>query len=482
MESFPIPLFEGPSRLLLQALGSGPLGALASLRVLQNYPGTFPWNSFMEKLCTEVPALDGPTRKLILKPALLLLPLHTQRNVLSFLSLALPVVPVHCIHLLAGVVSGENGSSDPWLLTLSKQLLTEPGMIAAPASSHVQERLKVLCAQLCPPEGTHSKLGWCRPSNVLTTRKRKVASEDVTPSEEEEGPNVKRVCSEGLSTYHSNLSTPEERLSTADTEVQKKELPEHIKTRIPRLRELLHGDLDTESWDESSLSDLQELCESCDPAQLQSLFCTLDVSQISPQSLLQLCCHLHSLTPDLSYLHSLALAKSLFLDRTLVLTSPAPRPLLSALSMFCMKYGRSACSALIGPLLLQPETGSAHIDFLCRMVTECLQPEQLSLFYGPVLEVPFCEGSLSVLHTLLEKQAMPSRSEFEQLLVCLSDAAEKFSKSVMFSKLLLTIMTRSQSLILQTHFGFLTNAVNANQTFLKKSLQGALKKVQEVIT
>ncbi|KAM4701388.1 Fanconi anemia group E protein isoform 2-T2 [Discoglossus pictus] len=387
MENYMIPGCEGATRLLLQALGSGPQGPLAALRVLQNYPSSFPWRSIMERLCMEVPTLNGPAKMLTLKPALLLLPLQTQRNLLSFLNFVHPPVPSTCLHHLARAVSGENGSSDPWLLTLSKHLLISTETIVQSARPQVQERLQVLCGGLSKSEGGHPKLGWCRQPQSQTPRKRKVASEDGTPCKEEIGPHVKRVCSEGLTVYSPSVFTPEEELNVSPTneETEKPELPEHIKVRITRLKELLHGDMDSETWDDASKSDLQELCESCDPAQLQSLFSTLGVSEISLQTLLQLCCHLHSLTPDLSYSHSLALAKCLFLDRALSLTSPAPRPLLAALSMFCMKYARSACSALIGSLLLVAETGSGQTDFLCRMVSECLQLEQLTLFYGYVL-------------------------------------------------------------------------------------------------
>ncbi|XP_075470170.1 Fanconi anemia group E protein isoform X1 [Ascaphus truei] len=476
---------DGAPRLLLQTLASGPHGPLAALRVLQSLPGPFPWRSLTEMLCMEEPILDGPAGKLTLKPTLLLLPLLVQRNLFSFLSFAMPHVPTPCLRLLAGAVSGVGDSSDPWLLALSRQLLTETEMQTPTPSTLVTESLQILCRGLCWPGRRDTRLGWCTPSPTHTTllRKRKLASEGETLPLAEGGPHVKRVCTEGLGIDSPSVGTLLEELKegTEGEEGAREELPEHLKVYIPRLKELLQGDLDSESWDESSQADLQGLCESCDPVQLQSLFFMLGVSQLPPQSLLQLCSRLNALSPDLSYAHSVALANSLFLEQVLSLSSPAPRPLLAALSLFCMKYARSACCALIGPLLHGAETGSAHTDFLCRMVSECLQSEQLSLVFSPVLEVPCCEGSITVLHTLLERQAVPSRSEFNLLLLSLCHSVENFSKSVKFSKLLLTIMTRNQHLVLPSHFGPLINAVNSNETFLKKSLQGALKKMQKNI-
>ncbi|KAJ7428852.1 Fanconi anemia, complementation group E [Willisornis vidua] len=58
--------FARPCLLLLQALGSGPAGALAALRTLQRgQPGqAFPWQALTAALCAEEPALEGPQGRL----------------------------------------------------------------------------------------------------------------------------------------------------------------------------------------------------------------------------------------------------------------------------------------------------------------------------------------------------------------------------------------------------------------------------------
>ncbi|KAM4795278.1 Fanconi anemia group E protein [Rhinophrynus dorsalis] len=483
MECSSVITCEGGTRLLLQALNSGPQGTLAAVRVSQNFPGPYLWKSLTETLCMKVPTSDMTDGKLTLKPALLLLPLQTQRNLLSFLQCMTSQVPPLCARQLADAVSAQECSSDGWLGTLSRLLITNSEIQTPPSSPWVMEKIKFICSELYQTENEHHKLGWLRQPCATMSLKRKELCESEDLEKEEDGPDMKRVCSKGLNIDSQSLDTcvEEQEVKASDKDGMSQELPKNIKLCIPRLRELLHEDMESESWGDAVQENLKELCESCNPEQLQSLLSSLETAQLSPESFLQLCCQLHSLSPDLSYSHSLAVASSLFKEQALSLTSPAPRPLIAALSMFCMKYARSACNTLIGPLLLQAETGSVYTDFLCRMVSECLQPEQLCLCFGPVLEVPLCEGSLSVLHTLLERQVVMSHSEFEHLLLSLCTSAENFSKSMIFSKLLLTIMSRNQSLVLPIHIAPLTNALNSNQTFLKKSLQAALKKVQENI-
>ncbi|CAJ0938904.1 unnamed protein product [Ranitomeya imitator] len=72
-----------------------------------------------------------------------------------------------------------------------------------------------------------------------------------------------------------------------------------------------------------------------------------------------------------------------------------------------------------------------------------------------------------------------NQSEFDLLLNHVGLAAENLSESKAFSKFLLVLLTSKKNLVEPYHIGLLTNSLNFNQTFLKKSLQNALRKVQE---
>ncbi|XP_053313835.1 Fanconi anemia group E protein [Spea bombifrons] len=475
---------QGAIRLLLHALGSGPNGSMAALQVIHNFLGRFPWWNLTEMLCRQEPVLEGPNRSLTLKPALIHLPILSQRNFFNFLNFATSQVPTSCVRLLANAIILMGDCSDAWLHSLSRQLFAETEMLTPSVNQRVMESLHVFCKELKQHTDGHTKLGWYKQSCITAQRKRKASCSEEMLLEGERGHSVKRTCTQELYVDLPRLSFPQEeqRVLTQDEEVVTEGLPEHLKFLIPRMKEILHGDLDTESWDDSFQADLKKICESCSPVQLQTVFTSLKISQISPQSIMRLCSHLLTLSPDLSYAQSSALAKSIFLEKVLFLTAPAPRPILAALSMFCTKYAQSVCSTLIGPLLLQAENGSVHTDFLCRMMSECFQLEHLPLCFRPVLDVPCSEGSICVLHVLLERQVIMSPSDFELLLLWMCPVAEKFSRSVILSKLLLNIMSQHQSQILSPHLELLTTAVTANQTFLKKSLQGALNRLRETVT
>ncbi|XP_063810955.1 Fanconi anemia group E protein isoform X6 [Pseudophryne corroboree] len=424
--------YERASRLLLQALGTGSHGFLAAYKVLQNFPGPFPWMNVLEELCMKVPIVDGFTRELILKPRLALLPLQLQRNLFSILNFVFPLLPTPCIQLVAEAISVKDYFSDAWLLHLTQQFLRNCGIETPLLSPHVIERLHILCTDLNPVLAEHSKLDWYKEPVPKAVSEREAVQEDVA------SPKLS-VCTKELSTTAQSLSpSPEAEMKeiTATEEI----LPASIKAHISMLKQSLHLDMDSE-----------------------------------------LCVHLDAVSPDLSYAHAQSLASSLFLDRVLSLASPASRSLTAALAVFSNKYARPACNTLIGPVLVQAKTGSVYADFLCRMITECLVSHQLHLCFSPILEVPCSEVSISVLHLLTEKKDKFSPSEFDLLLNFLCDAADNFSKSVTFSKLLLVLLTSKHDLIQPNHIGPLTSALACNQTFMKKSLQSSLKKLQKNI-
>ncbi|XP_041437963.1 Fanconi anemia group E protein isoform X2 [Xenopus laevis] len=480
MECTPASNWEEDFQRFLRVLDSGPLESITALSGLQSFQGPFFWKKIMEMLCTEKPSSEESDGKLTLKPALLLLPVNLQRNIFRFLNLSISLVPHNCVRLLVKTVNAKKGYVDAWLLTLSRMLLAETKIQKSPSSQLIMKPLQ----SLCHFGNERPKLGWLK-QDARTTKRTWTEDLDESPlKRKEEGPYINKLCLEIPIMENETPSTAcnKQKVKTSVKAERTLQVPETIKLHITRLRELFHVEGESlQSWDDTFHVDLKELCQSCNPEQLQCILSSLGVEQLSSQSLLQFCCQLHSMSPDLSFSQSLVLANLLFRKKVLSLTLSASRPLLAALSMFCMKYARSACNILIEPLL-QAETGSLQIDFVCRMMTECLQLEQLSLCFGPILKVPLCEGSLSVLYILLEKQAVISCSEFELLLISLCQSADNLSKSVLFSKLLMAIMRKNQSLILPSHLVLLSNAIHCNQTFLKKSLQGAFKRLQQNIT
>uniref|UniRef100_G3UIU5 Fanconi Anaemia group E protein C-terminal domain-containing protein n=1 Tax=Loxodonta africana TaxID=9785 RepID=G3UIU5_LOXAF len=158
----------------------------------------------------------------------------------------------------------------------------------------------------------------------------------------------------------------------------------------------------------------------------------LQLPQLSDTSLLQLCSWLLALSPDLSFSNATVLTRSLFLGRILSLTSSASRLLTTALISFCAKYTYPVCRALLGPVLEAPGTGPVQTELLCCLM-KALEPDTQVLMLGQILELPWKEETFLVLQSLLEQQ-----------------------------------ITETQRL-------GLAKALEHNTTFLRKSLQAALR-------
>lgn len=427
----------------------------------------------------KVPYQDGLTGKLILKPKLFQLPIQLQRNLFSILNFVFHLLPTPCIQLLAETLRIEDYISDDWLLYLTHEFLKNSDHETCVPRTHVMERLQNLCMGLNWTEAEQSKLGHSKRFWESSQTDCRMHCESEAPLGDERESTL-NICTEELRTTsqsHSSVEAPKAGEVAAPKEREK--LPASIKGHILNLKQIIYLEMDSEALDQEYLVKLKNVCDVCNPLQLQTVFFSVGVPNISPKCLFQLCTHLVSISPDLSYAHAESLASVFFLEQVLSLSAPASRMLTAAIAVFCRKYAWPVCNTLISPLLAKAETGSVYADFLCRMISECLEVHELHLCFQPIFKVPCCEVSVSVLHMLVDKKEKLNQSEFDLLLNHLGHAADDFSKSMAFSKLLLVLLTSKKNLVQPSHIGLLTNLLNSNQTFMKKSLQNALKKLQE---
>ncbi|XP_029429553.1 Fanconi anemia group E protein [Rhinatrema bivittatum] len=530
--ALPLGHFDQASRLLLQTLMSGPWGSLAAMRSLQRIQAwqepekrPFCWRSFTETLCEKEPILEGPEKTLILKPLLLLLPLVCQRNLLSLLHVAQSVVPRECLSKVLQAISQE-ASYDPWIVAhrdLLKRDLGDGSCSAPlPVTNTCQQQLKNLCQKLTTADvgrvDSKRQLSWfkdkfpesdpeCAPISMSqNARKRKmsaVESHNFTICDSEMDRPRKRnrsmgngmdfepfsghASQTGVTAAEKDRNFVNDVLALQTTQDQKidarqsnsqseraPEVPKFIKLCVPRLKELLQTEADIS--DVVAPPELQVLND-CDPAQLMTLCSALQFSELSEQAVLHFCTRIQALAPDLSFHNARILTTSLFLHRVLSLTESASRLLIGALTLFCSKYAGPVCCALINPILQAPKRGAMQVELVCRMVEECLEPEHLLLVFRQVVEVHWSEELLSVLHTLLGKKVELTPDPFDFLIMRLCQQASEFAKSIKYAKLMLTVVTKYQSSITSAHWGALAGALALNDTFLKKSLQAALKRL-----
>uniref|UniRef100_A0A9L0SYH1 FA complementation group E n=1 Tax=Equus caballus TaxID=9796 RepID=A0A9L0SYH1_HORSE len=458
------------------------------------------------------------------KPLLLRLPPLCRRNLMSLLMAVRPVLPESRL-LPVLQIAQQDSSPDPdvWLRALAELLRRDLGggvstEGASPLSTRCQRQLRGLCRRLgqggrrlklsqVPDPEEEEKEEEDKGSQQPGKRRKEPEEEPASPegerapkrfrrldredgegeeSQEEERPEHEALeflaAGEGTSPIEDQPvagAEPNEAgqsLEDAKGLAESLELPRAIQDQVPRLQHLLKtfGE-GLEGLEGTPPVELQLLHE-CSPGQMDLLCAQLQLPQLSDTGLLQLCTWLLSLSPDLSLSNATVLTRNLFLGRVLSLTSSASRLLTTALTSFCAKYTYPVCRALVGPVLQAPETGPAQIELLCcLMKDEALEPDVQVLMLGQILELPWKEHTSLVLQSLLERQVEMTPEKFNVLMENLCKEGPAATTSLAYAKLVLTVLTKYQANITETQRLGLAAALELNATFLRKSLQAALR-------
>ncbi|XP_045428704.1 Fanconi anemia group E protein isoform X5 [Pipistrellus kuhlii] len=475
-EQAPWAELEAPARLLLRALQAGPDGArrgLGALRALGRRGEPFAWGRVLEALCAEEPVAEGPDSRLRLKPLLLRLPRLCQRNLMSLLMAVRPSLPENrLLPLLQIARQDPHPDPDAWLRALGELLRRDlDGGVSAegvsPLSRSCQSRLRDLCRRLSPggrglkltqpPDPEEEKEEAEEDRCSQRPGKRKEPEGEPASPEGERAPKRSRCLERVQEESHEEEQAEREPLGTladgGDTSPMKDqpgmgaerveaapsaedtkgsaeslELPKAIQDQLPRLQRLLKTSGEgLEGLEEAPTVELQFLHE-CSPGQILSL------------------------------------------------TSSASRLLTTSLTSFCAKYTHPVCRALLGPMLRAPETGPAQTELLCcLMKDEALEPDRQMLILGQILEVPWKEQTFLVLQSLLERQVEMTPEKFNVLMDRLCKEGPAASASMAYAKLMLTVLTKYQASITEIQRLRLATPLSLNTTFLRKSLQAALR-------
>ncbi|XP_006860623.1 PREDICTED: Fanconi anemia group E protein [Chrysochloris asiatica] len=507
---------DSPARLLLQALQAGPEGTRSGLRVLRTLAHRggepFCWGRFLEGLCREELVVDGLDCPLKLKPLLLQLPLLCRRNLMSLLMAVRPSLPQSKLLSVLQIVQ-QDSDPDPWLRALAELLQRDLGVEvsiegASPLSKRCQSQLRNLCMQLGQggrglkllqtpdPKEEEQKEEEDKDSQQLGKRKKDPEEEPTSPEgerfpkrfrcleKEEEDPAEKKSEDESLDSLadgggvspirNQSIMETETSLEDAKDLVQNLELPKAVQDLLSRLQQLLKTSEESPQGLEDTPPDELQLLHECSPCQVDLLCAQLQLPQLSDTGLLQLCSWLLAISPDLSFSTATVLTKSLFLGRILSLTTSASRLLTTALTTFCAKYTYPVCRALVGPVLQAPGTGPAQTELLCCLF-KAVEPDTQVVMLGQILELPWKEETFLVLQSLLEQQVELSSEKFSVLMEKLCEEGPAATNSMAYAKLMLTVMTKYQASITETQRLGLARALELNTTFLRKSLQAALR-------
>ncbi|XP_069544999.1 Fanconi anemia group E protein [Brachyistius frenatus] len=496
--------FDGRSRLLVRSLMSGGAsGAHRALAVFHRQQRANPevsLRSLIDTLCEdEITRPEAEAEPLTVKPLVCLFPAIFKQNLLSFIHLVHSFLPgTSILHLLKCL--SQDSHPNPWVTALSRQLERnlrthheEP--LYTPSCS---QRIKELSQCLA---GFGETGGWTKSvsghtaqseaqsasdvSEVGTQRKRKSSFFTLDSDCEETVQQSKRikmdVCeSECVDAEEQSATKETPGISESDapagtpaTDSVCDALPEHIKVSVLQIKELLESHTE---WEQSS-SDLFRVLDDCDPSQVEVLCDMLSLPDLPEQTLPKLCSSVLALSPDLSYSTAATLIKSLLLQKVLSLSEPASRCFVTAMTALCSHYPRPMCHALIGPVLKDKNIGNPQAELLNRLIEGCLDSHYRLLVVQMTFTIAWSEAVLSIIHSLLDSKVILSEELFTQFTEQLVTQGPHFTKSVKFAKMMLTVLTKYKNHVTAAHKHSLSSCLMLNETFLKKSLQAALKQI-----
>ncbi|XP_023123590.2 Fanconi anemia group E protein [Amphiprion ocellaris] len=493
--------FDGQSRLLVRSLLSGVSGAHRALAVLhrqQRAKSDTSLGNLLETLCRdEVSRPEDETEPLTVKPLVCLFPALFKQNLLSFIYLVRSLLPATAVHRLLKCLS-QDSHPKPWITALGRQLERNLGTYHKEPlyTEQCSWRLTELSQRLV---GSGETGGWaeCFSSEPVesesqsvadlaelgTQRKRKSSLINLESDGEELGSQSKRmkICeNDGVDVAEQSIKTGTPGGSESDAAAETPApvshcdaLPEHIKVSVLQIKELL--DSQTE-WDQSS-TDVFKVLNDCDPSQVEVLCSMLSLPNLLEQTLPKLCSSVLALSPDLSYSTAATLIKSLLLEKVLSLSEPASRCLVTSVTSLCSQYPRPMCHALIGPVLEDEKIGPPQAELLNRLIEGCLDSHYRLLVFQMTFRIAWSEAVLSVIHGLLDSKPVLSEELFTQFTEQLVSQGPQFTKSVKFAKMMLTVLTKYSANVTAVHKQSLTSCLMLNETFLKKSLQAALKRI-----
>ncbi|XP_053092353.1 Fanconi anemia group E protein isoform X1 [Pangasianodon hypophthalmus] len=498
--------FGGRSRLLVQALLTGGVNSAQKVFLRQRAADSHsPLPAFLDALCQDEACLDEHTHALTTKPLVCLFSAAFKRDLLCFLHLLHPGLPRESVLALLRCLS-QDADENPWICALISQLHKDVGVEEFRKDTLVTPECVLSLKDLCYRfKDSQEKGGWDRCLNQHKTdelstdyqtdaghKKRKSEITDLHMDAELDEPQSKRrktdLAAQGdpedgqvaVGQEESDVKTMQldkelegDSSATPPEEDCSSILPDHIKAAVPLIKELL--DSGTE-WDENCVPTLKVLNE-CDANQLEVFCAMLCLPEAPEQSLPHFCSSVLALSPDLSHSTASVIIKNLFLGKVRSLTEPPSRCLVTAVTSLCTRYPRPTCQALIEPLIKEGQTGSAQAELLCRLVKDCLEPHHRLLVFQMTLVGSWNEGVLSVIHDLLDLKIELSEEIFSLFTNQLSSQYPHFTKSMKFAKMMLTVLTKFQSHVNAVCQHTLSCCISFNETFLKKSLQAALKRI-----
>uniref|UniRef100_A0A452U0A0 FA complementation group E n=1 Tax=Ursus maritimus TaxID=29073 RepID=A0A452U0A0_URSMA len=439
------------------------------------------------------------------KPLLLRLSPLCQRNLMSLLMAVRPSLPESgLLPVLRIAQQDQSPEPDAWLRALGELLRRDLNAGAAlegasPLSASCQRQLQGLCrrlgqggrrlrlAQAPVPEEEEEGEEEDKDSPRSGKRRKGPAEEPASPEGERAPKRFRHLEREEEEGQEEESREPESLESRADEggaspiknqpgRAEPREAGQGLEeTQAPA--EGLELPKTVQGLEGAPPLELQLLHE-CNPRQMDLLCAQLQLPQLSDPAVLQLCTWLLSLSPDLSLSNATVLTKSLFLRRTL----PEAEGI-SELGKGVLCLFQWANPYSLPDFLSLPPAHDCPDLLLCQVCLSCLQSPSWPRAPGPrnrsssnrVTVLPYEGRGPGARHTDSNAGVEMTPEEFSVLIEKLCKEGPAATTSVAYAKLVLMVMTKYQARITEIQRLGLATAIELNTTFLRKSLQAALR-------
>ena len=256
------------------------------------------------------------------------------------------------------------------------------------------------------------------------------------------------------------------------------ELSQDKEEAIGRLKEIWHSATTAETCPAPEL----ELLVSLTTEEMESAVQTLELTEMSENSVHSACNHLVTVSELISYSNCVCFLRFALLGKVMTLTQNASRVLVSAVTMAANRYPKQLIDSVLVPCVVGI-LDLPQLDLLTRLLKESLSdPNQLYFMNKFIayqeLEINDCK--IALVQILLETLNI-DEDVIVKVLKLFDRQATGLAKNLKFGKLLLALVNKHGKLLVGDNLIRLSNIVDKHQTFVKKSIENSIKKLGQVV-
>ncbi|XP_022082769.1 Fanconi anemia group E protein-like isoform X2 [Acanthaster planci] len=491
------------------------------------------WKGFVDSLCEKEPTeVEG---QLVFLPRILLFPVNIQRNTIAFLSQRSSEIPMPCLEKLLDSLRN-CAIPDEWtkhhLRTMQDFVCRKQCQSAGPAGnclSRLTRSSRGIFESVCrqvgdtdrsreegggfmlqfdwPPEASSSNQIPCQHSRCfvaetesLDTLKRAfVHPESIALSSKEGESKTEWKISTAVHSDSPEIIEIEDSPPSSPMEVEivsVQNVPEKSSEKSPGAHETidavtmdkltsLKAVLANYTSGKSISPESVKVLIECPMDQMEAACDILDLDSAPAAGLAALAQQLAGFSLELSHSSAAILARKCFGQQIQDLTQTAPRSLLTAVVSLAKAFPKPTIEGVLLPALAREgplgTAGPHQCDLVVKVLKEALTNESQVYLLSKLLSVQTLHWSDEM--TGLFQAALACKLELdnhtlETFVAALEHHGHWQRSCAKFAKLLLAVVNRFSKQISGASLAALQRLADANQTFLKKALLTAIKRVK----